>query len=295
MTEGPRLAVLTGRDVVSLTGDDALAWLDTLVTNDLSALGDGRAVFSGLLSPQGKLLCEFFVVPHESGVLLDVTPGCAGGLIKRLSLYKLRAKVTLADVGVAWRVVWAARHAGHVHAPAFDTAIVYPDPRAPQHLWRGLVPMAAAQALSVDDPAYLAARVAHGVAEAPVDYALGDTFPHEANFDLCNGVSFTKGCFIGQEVVARMQNKTVVRKRVVRVSAAAPLTSGAEVCVGAAVIGRVGSVAGHAGLALLRLDRVAEALDKGEAIHAGEQAIDVDAAAVAAYRHAAANRPVIDL
>ena len=140
-----------------------------------------------------------------------------------------------------------------------------------------------------------ACNVTFGLPEAPFDYALGDTFPHEANYDLLGGVSFTKGCFIGQEVVSRMQNKTVVRKRVVRVHSQVPLISGSDITAGDAVIGKVGTVYRKNALAMVRLDRAAEAQDKGQVLRAGLHALEVDAAALAAYRQSAANRPVIDL
>ena len=151
----------------------------------------------------------------------------------------------------------------------------------------------AADAAARDD--YERRRVALGVPEAPADYALGDTFPHEANLDRLGGISFTKGCFIGQEVTARMQNKSVVRKRIVRVSAAEPLMTGADVTIGSAAIGRIGSVAGSEALAMLRLDRAAEAQDKGLTPTAEGVAITVEAESLAAYRKSVAERPTVDL
>src|SRR6185503_12550677 len=106
------------------------------------------------------------------------------------------------------------------------------------------------------------------VPEGGKDYVLGDTFPHEADLDQLNGVSFGKGCFVGQEVVSRMQNRASVRKRVVPIEGEAPLTSGAEIKVGEAAIGTIGSVAGKLALALIRLDRAAEAKAKGQVLTA---------------------------
>ncbi len=283
---------LEHRGVIALTGTDARAWLDNLITNDLTALATQPAVFAGLLTPQGKLLFEFFVISHGADLLLETHATSVAALIKRLTLYKLRAQISLHDASASWTSLWAIRTTA-ADAPASGT-IFFPDPRAPQHLWRGLAPSNISRTAAAP-AAYTAARAQLGLAEAPDDYALGDTFPHEANFDTHAGVSFTKGCFVGQEVVARMQNKSVVRKRVVRVSAGAPLTSGADVTTGVATIGKIGSVAGHAGLALIRLDRAAEALAKGDAILAGPLALTIDPAAVAAYRHAVATRPEIDL
>jgi folate-binding protein YgfZ len=112
---------------------------------------------------------------------------------------------------------------------------------------------------------------------------LGDTFPHEAGFDRLGGVSFTKGCFVGQEVVARMQHKTVSRKRVVAIDGTGPLAAGADILVGEAAIGRIGSVDGRRALALVRLDRALEAASKGRPLVAGEHTVSVDPAALAAY------------
>ena len=139
--------------------------------------------------------------------------------------------------------------------------------------------------------AYHAHRIALGVPEGGKDYDFGDAYPHEADYDLFNGVSFTKGCYVGQEIVARMQNKTVVRKRVVKISAAGPLISGAEIHLGDVAIGRVGTVDGLHGLAMVRLDRAIEAQDKNQSLRAAGTAIDIDADALGRYRKSAASRP----
>ncbi len=287
------LHMLENRGVIALTGTDARAWLDNLITNDLVALDTQPAIFAGLLTPQGKLLFEFFVIRHGADLLIETHAASVATLIKRLTLYKLRAQIGLRDVSAEWTSLWRTCASTSETAPTMPGAILFSDPRAPSHFWRGLAPSTAPRA--ANPTAYTAARVKLGLAEAPEDYTLGDTFPHEANLDTHAGVSFTKGCFVGQEVVARMQNKSVVRKRVVCVSANAPLSAGTDITTGAATIGKLGSVAGNAGLALLRLDRAAEALTKGEAINAGALALTVDPTAIAAYRHAVANRPEIDL
>ncbi len=287
------LFALMDRGVVAVGGADAHAWLDNLVTNDLTGLHTQPAVFAALLTPQGKVMFEFFVIRHNDEMLLETQASSIAPLIKRLSLYKLRAQVALRDASADWVPVWAVRDAS-VAPPSFEGAIVFADPRAPEALWRGLAPASSTTPAPATD-GYNAARVRIGVAEAPNDYELGDIFPHEANFDMRAGVSFTKGCFIGQEVVARMQNKAVVRKRVVRVSSTAPLTSGADITTGTATIGKIGSVAGANGLALLRLDRAAEAVAKGDVINTGGNSLTIDPAALAAYRDAIANRPEIDL
>jgi tRNA-modifying protein YgfZ len=280
---------LPERSVVAVTGPDARSWLDTLVSADLSALGTHSVALSALLSPQGKILFEFFVFASADGLLLDTSSVTALALMQRLKLYKLRAKIELSDVSAEWTVIW-----GLGGAPmGLKSAIAGPDPRSPKQMWRGVSERSGEH--PANDGPYLTERVRLGVAEAPCDYALGDIFPHEANYDLTGGASFTKGCYVGQEVVSRMQNKTVVRKRVVRIETAHPFATGSAITTGSATIGAVGSCVGAAGLALLRLDRVAEAIDKGAAIECGGQSVTVDALAIARYRQSVKDRPVIDL
>jgi folate-binding protein YgfZ len=191
-------------------------------------------------------------------------------------MYKLRAKVAIEDVSDAYRVLalWGAAP----HSPA-ETArsVSFPDPRLPSLGLRILAEAAfandvasASNGMDATAEEYHAHRIALGVPEAGTDYALGDTFPHEADMDQLGGASFSKGCFVGQEVVSRMQHRAQVRKRVVPVEAvgSGELRAGAEITTGAAVIGKVGTVAGRRALAMLRLDRAAEAKAKGEPLMA---------------------------
>ena len=285
---------LADRGVISIEGADARTWLDSLVTNDLTGLDHKPAVFSALLSPQGKLLFEFFLIKECAGLLLDTARDAVAPMIKRLTLYKLRAQVAITDVSAERGVVWAPRASSLASAPTANGALLYPDPRAESQLWRGITAAAAAASLPASGD-YAAQRVRLGLPEPPIDYRLGDAFPHEANFDLLQGVSFTKGCFVGQEVVSRMQNKTVVRKRIARVIGRGPLRSGLEITAGTATLGTLGTVAGDMGLAMLRLDRAAEAQDAGQALMADRTEVEIDAAALASYRQSVANRPVHDL
>ena len=287
------LALLPDRGVVSVTGPDAAAFLDNLITNDLGLLDTQEAIHAGLLTPQGKILFEFFVVKTPAGYLLETALDQTAALAKRLALYKLRAKVEIKD---ALGEVIVACSFGDVRARP-PGAIAFVDPRNGRLGDRMLLPAPAVGDLVAKTAArrmplehVTAHRIALGVPEAGRDYPLGDTFPHEADFDWLHGVSFTKGCYVGQEVVARMQNKTVVRKRVVRVAGATSLGPGMEVKAGDAVIGSIGSVVGNHGLAMLRLDRVVEALDKGQAIAAGGIALTVDPDMLARYRASVADK-----
>jgi len=283
------VALLADRGVVSLSGVDAEGFLDNLATNDLTGMAVGDARFAGLLTPQGKILFEFFVLRTEDGWLLDTLGAKVGDLVKRLTMYKLRAKVVLADVSANYAVgaAWGAA------PPAVGDGWCYRDPRRTGLGWRLVVPRTTVASLSTNatEADYHRHRIALGIAEGGRDYPLGDTFPHEANYDRDAGVSFTKGCFVGQEVVARMQNKTVVRKRVVAITGSAPLTTGADVLIGTAAIGTIGSVDGTRGLALLRVDRAAEAADKSQTLITAEGAIvTVDPTALDRYRASAAAR-----
>lgn len=289
------IAALPNRSVVSVTGGDAAKLLQGLITNDMDTLTkDGSALHAGLLSPQGKILFDFFVVRTASAILIDVAKDKAAELIKRLTLYKLRADVVIADAANDYRVfaIW-----GTALPDDAQSALMYTDPRLGALGLRVIADRALVQTLSetprlitVDETAYDAHRIAIGVPEGGKDYAFGDAYPHDACFDLFRGVSFTKGCYVGQEVVARMQNKSVVRKRVVKVEGAGPLVSQSDVLLGDTPIGRIGSVSGNRGLAMMRLDRAADALDKPATLTASGVAITVATDAIEAYRLAAASR-----
>lgn len=290
-----RLALLPDRGVLSLSGPDATKLLQGIITNDMQLLAEAPALHAGLLSAQGKIQFDFFVVKAGGDLLIETARASITALKQRLEMYKLRAAATITDASADYSVAatWdvGAGEGGHsVHT------IVFPDPRDPRLGNRYLASLASnwrrdladAEAATRED--YDTHRVRLGVAEAGSDYPLGDTFPHEANYDLMGSASFRKGCYVGQEVVSRMQHKTVVRKRVVRI-AGGFLATGGEVRAGEAVIGTIGTVADGQALALLRIDRVAEALDKGQPLTAGGVAIEVDPEAVQRYRRSVAEKP----
>ena len=273
-----RIARLADRGVVRVTGADAEKLLQGIVSNDMELLASQPAIHAALLTPQGKILFDFFVVRAGDGFLLEVARDKAADLVKRLNLYKLRAKVDIQDASEDYRVLalWGSPSG---REEITDT-VSFADPRLPALGSRILADtrsargkVAAADAFDAAPEDYHAHRIALGVPEGGKDYVLGDTFPHEADLDQLGGVSFSKGCFVGQEVVSRMQNRANVRKRVVPIQGEAPLASGAEVTAGTAAIGTVGSVSGRLALALLRLDRVAEAKAKDQILAAGGVAV----------------------
>lgn len=259
------VTVLEDRGVVEVGGPEAGALLQRLVTNDVDGLARGEARYAALLSPQGKILVDFLVVADGDGperrFLLDCPLALAPDLAKRLTLYRLRAKVTVEDrsATLAAAAVWSEP------LPEGAVGLTARDPRHPVLGYRILAPRSELAGLaSADAAAYAAHRIAAGVPEGGADFAYGETFPHEANLDRLNGLDFTKGCYVGQEVVSRVQHRGTARKRVTPVLfEGPPPTVGTTIQVGDIAIGTMGSAASGRGLALVRTDRAEEAAALG--------------------------------
>lgn len=278
MTSEIKIALLAGRGVVSVEGPQARAFLQGLVTNDVGKLDRESAIHAGLLSPQGKILFDFFIVKSADGVLLDVAKDRTGDLAKRLTLYKLRAPVTIRDASESYRVYALFGPASIPDDGIVNGGITYSDPRLESLGRRAIVAADLPVIANTDSSAYDDHRITVGVPEGGRDYAFGDAFPHEALFDQLSGVSFTKGCYVGQEVVSRMEHRGTARKRIVPVETVdgSALRTNEPVRAGEVEIGTVGSVSGSRGLALLRLDRVEEYAVKGVPIIAGGATLRVD-------------------
>jgi folate-binding protein YgfZ len=264
---------LPDRGVVAVGGDDARHLLQNLVTCDLDNLMMGQAAYGALLTPQGKLQFDFILYAIDGGFLFDLPRSLVADFVKRLTLYKLRAAVDIDDGSDALDVI-AFWHGSLALAESF---IVADDPRLTALGGRAIVTKdAAIPADGETDPsAYERHRIALGVPEGGVDFAYGDVFPHDVDLDQLAGVAFDKGCFVGQEVVSRMENRGTARRRVVKVEADGELASGADVTAGDQAIGRIGSVAGSTGLAMVRLDRAAAAKEAGTPITAGERTLSL--------------------
>jgi tRNA-modifying protein YgfZ len=267
-------SLLPDRGVISLSGPDAAGFLDNLLTVSVGALCEGQARFGALLTPQGKIIADGFIVAVEGGFFFDCPALLAKDLVKRLSLYKLRAKVDIADRIADHRVV-AVWGDGNVPEHA---AVVFDDPRFAALGKRAIVSSNQdADAFETTD-AYQAHRIGLGIPQGGRDFLYSDAFPHEADMDFLHGIDFGKGCYVGQEVVSRMQHRGTARTRCVRVrfsSGSAP-AEGTEAMAGDKLIGRIGSSTedGYA-MALLRLDRVEEAKANGEGLSADGLAFDV--------------------
>jgi folate-binding protein YgfZ len=235
-------SLLPDRGVIAVTGEDAESFLNRMFTNSVLGMQPGSARFAALLSPQGKLLFDFFVLRQADGFLLDCVREQAAELAKKLTMFKLRAKAAISDrsaeLGVA--AVWD-RVLMEAPGPAF---------RDPRHNGLGYRVIAGHDALTVftggDGPAaYDDHRIALGVPKGGVDFPYGDTFIHDANMDLLHGVDFDKGCYVGQEVVSRVHHRNSARKRVARLQFSGPNPAlGADVRAGETALGTVTSFSG---------------------------------------------------
>ena len=276
-----KAALLPDRGVVKVAGDPARAFLNGLVTADVAQISPGEPRFAALLTPQGKIIADFIIAeapPADGGgFFLDVPRALAPDLVERLNVYKLRAKVTIADLSPALGVMAAWGGAGGT-----DYGLVYRDPRLPALGQRVVLPPASAGeaaadmgAVLVDAAAYEAHRIALAVPRGGLDFIYGDAFPHETDMDQLGGVDFAKGCYVGQEVVSRMEHRGTARTRAVAVTfdEFAP-ECGARVLAGDKPAGMMGSSVRGRGIALLRLDRVAEAVAAGQPVTAGGIAIE---------------------
>ncbi|MBW8639581.1 folate-binding protein YgfZ [Hoeflea sp. WL0058] len=253
---------LENRGIVHIHGPDAETLLQDVITCDLLSLEPGVARQGALLTPQGKIMFDFLVSRYgEDGFRFDIDRVALGDFVKRMTMYKLRAKVFIEHKdSESVTAVW------NEETPQNSLA----DERFAQDsgVYR-LYGEAGGETASLLD--YDNLRIDYGVAEAGRDYETGDAFPHDALMDLNRGVSFKKGCFVGQEVVSRMQHRGTARRRVMRVLADADLPeTGSAITIGDKPVGTLGSVAGARALAIVRTDRVASALGEDAALLAGD-------------------------
>jgi tRNA-modifying protein YgfZ len=263
---------LADRGVVRVSGEDAKTFLDNLITCDLDRVSPHTARFGALLTPQGKILFDFIVfqAPDEigGGYYLDVLKVFAPDLAKRLGFYKLRAKVTVEDMSETMAVAagWDEPK------PDDEVGLVTEDPRLPALGWRAIIAAQdAGEFAGQEAQHYHRRRIALGVPEGGRDFLFGDAFPHEALMDQLHGVDFDKGCYVGQEVVSRMQHRGTARTRIVPAVYEGGFAAdvGVEVTAGDKALGTTGSGGDGRGLIMIRLDRATDALAAGHVIRAG--------------------------
>lgn len=267
-----QMTLLPDRGLVDIRGPDAAVFLQDLVTNDVEGIAPGAAIFAGLLTPQGKILCDFLIHMRDPQTYwLDCMRDQADAIVKRLSMYKLRAKAEIVDrsaelaVGAGW---------GDQRDGAGGVLAAYADPRyAPlgERFVIAASTSAPASLTTASTAAYHAHRVSLAIPQGGVDYAYGEAFPHEACYDELHGVDFDKGCYVGQEVVSRMHHRGTAKTRIAAIEASAPLdVVGAEIRAGEFPVGTLGSMDGTHGIAMLRLDRVEEAARHGIPLRIGD-------------------------
>jgi folate-binding protein YgfZ len=275
-----KAAFLPDRGVVKVSGEGARDFLNGLVTTDIGLLQPGLGRFGALLTPQGKIVVDFLITEapagHGGGFLIDCPRALAQTLADKLGFYKLRAKVAVENLSDSLGVlaVWDGD-------PAIKPDLTFADPRNEKLGWRILIPAElapkAASLIGADlvgNAVYEAHRIACGAPRGGVDFMYGDAFPHETNMDRLQGVDFDKGCYVGQEVVSRMQHRGTARTRTVRLilEDLAP-EAGVAIVAGDKPVGAMGSSAGGMGLGLLRIDRAADALHAGVPLTAGGIAV----------------------
>lgn len=263
-------ALLRDRALISVSGPDAEQFLQNILTTDLDTLASGQAKPGALLTPQGKILFDFLISrAGDNAFRLECRADVADDFMRRLMLYKLRAKVEIAktDQGLV-AVAWSSD----------STALQFDSTRVADARFSD-VAVSRFYGSGADDgdlAAWQGLRIAHGIAESGSDYQLGDTFPHDVLLDETGGVGFRKGCYVGQEVVSRMQHRGTARRRVLIARAERPLPDpGTELTVDGRPVGTLGSTAGTTGLAIARIDRVKAALDAGQPILAGDAAVSL--------------------
>ncbi|MEM7720218.1 MAG: folate-binding protein [Pseudomonadota bacterium] len=229
---------MCARQIISVTGSDRVDFLQNLVTNDVAQISDGL-VWAALLTPQGKYLADFFLVPADDAILIDVADTLAPDLLRRLSMYKLRADVSLQPVDTK-----VAVGDGAVPDGAFG------DPRDAALGWRAYDGRSGATTV----PGVV--RIAHLVPESGVELIPNESYPLEMNFEALNGVDFRKGCYVGQEVTARMKHKTSLKKGLARVQVQGTAPVGSDIMTeDGKPAGTLFTQSDGQGLAYLRFDR----------------------------------------
>ena len=235
------------RTVLSIGGDDRISFLQGLVTNDMTK-ADGAIIYTALLTPQGKFIADFFVIGQQDRLLIDVATSHAQTLGQRLMMYRLRAAVTIEQTDLI-----VSRGTGPMPGGAFH------DPRHDAMGWR------AYGAVNIsDDTDWDALRVAYLIPQTGVELN-ADSYILEAGFEALNGVDFRKGCFVGQEIVARMKHKTTLKKGLAQVALRGSAAPGDAITKDGKPAGTLYTVSGDRALAFLRFDRAEGEMQAGDA------------------------------
>lgn len=279
--------MLRQRGILAISGDEARPFLQGLISNDIERVTAERAIYAALLTPQGKYLFDFMIVQQGERLLLDTEAGRLAALIQRLTFYKLRAKVDIEDVSGDFAALALPGRAAldrlglPAKAGAANTlgdGVAYADPRLIELGARAILPTALAVPtlraegfVAASFAAFERLRLGLGVPDGSRDMVVERATLLESGFEELNGVDFNKGCFVGQELTARMKYRALVRKRLMPVTFdAAPPPPGTTVRAGQREVGEMRSAMTGRGLALLRLDKVTAGIERGETLTAGD-------------------------
>lgn len=273
---------LSDRATIRVAGTDAEHFLQNILTVDLDRLEPGMVKPGALLAPQGKILFDFLISRDgQDAFLLDCRAEIADDFLRRLTMYKLRAK---AEISKQDQAIVVIRWDADSNASETDsTGFWLRDARFPETV-RVERSYSAQVSPDAETAEWTRLRIAHAIAESDSDYALNDAFPHDVLLDELDGVGFRKGCYVGQEVVSRMQHRGTARRRVMIVDAQGALPApGTDIKANGRSIGTLGSVDGTRGLAIVRTDRVGSALADGMQIMADEVVLSLSIPAWAKY------------
>ena len=240
---------LNDRSLIKVSGEEAESFLDNILTCKVIDLEENEASFGALLTPQGKILFDFFLIKKNDGFVFDIATSLADDFTKRLTFYRLRAKVSIEPQSeITVNSIW--------DDDTINKQEAILDPRLKTMGWRdysGKTP----EGEAAD---YISHRINNGIPQGGHDFNYGDAYPHEVLMDQFGGVDFKKGCYVGQEVVSRMQHRGTAKKRIIIVKSKGQLpASGTTITADGKPAGTLGSVSGYIGLAMLRLDRIAKA------------------------------------
>ena len=235
------------RTLLRLTGPDARDFLQGLITNDVNKADQGL-VYAALLTPQGKFIADFFVAAQDGGFILDVASDVAPTLAQRLTMYRLRADVQIDECPLS-----VSRGTGTTPVGALS------DPRHPDLGWRHFTDTAQS-----DDTNWDALRVAHVIPETGIELT-PDTYILEAGFERLNGIDFRKGCYVGQEIAARMKHKTELKKGLAQVQITGTAPVGTDITADGKAVGTLYTQSGDLGIAYLRFARATGSMETGSA------------------------------
>jgi tRNA-modifying protein YgfZ len=270
--------MLTQRGFIRISGEDRVAFLQGLVSNDVARLAPGHAVYAALLTPQGKFLHDFFLIGDNDGILLDSDADRLPDLMQRLKMYRLRSKVSIdSAAGIAVAALWG------IEAPSAAGLHVFPDPRVSELGWRAVGDKTVLEAwlatLSLQKTgteAYERMRIEAGVPEGGRDLIADKSFLLQFGFEDLHGVDFKKGCYVGQEVTARSKHLGQMRKFVYKVQGSAALpAAGTPVYIGDELAGEMRSSAGSAGIALLSVENAEKARLSHADLRSGDATLKV--------------------